>query len=32
MADAAFWEAEESFDALLALQPRNVKALGNCGA
>lgn len=32
LADAAFWEAAEAFEALLAREPRNVRALGNYGA
>ncbi|PRW33600.1 hypothetical protein C2E21_7497 [Chlorella sorokiniana] len=31
LADAAFWEAEEAFEALLAQQPGNIRALGNYG-
>lgn len=32
LVDAAFWEAEEAFEALLAQQPDNIRALGNYGA
>ncbi|KAI7836874.1 hypothetical protein COHA_009274 [Chlorella ohadii] len=31
LADAALWEAEEAFEALLAQQPDNIRALGNYG-
>lgn len=31
LADAAFWEAARSFEALLALEPQNLRALGNYG-
>ena len=32
LADAAFWEASEAFELLLAQAPRDLKALGNYGA